>query len=411
MAGKGAASWWLTGPERPQWAADAVPARAKVAVIGSGLTGASVAYHLALAGVDGVVVLERGPQPADGATGRNGGQILPTLTPAATTGGASAEMLRFEQDSIEETRRYAWSVAGGCDVEVSGTVWAGPDEDMVRDLLKCAPERARVLTRTELSNRIGTDAYVGAVLDPEGGQLYPAKVVRSLLDKARSCGTRVCVNAAVVEISPISGGSAIKLASGQTVAVEHVVHATNAFAAPLLPPAVGRALLPVRAQALCTKPLPQFTRHNIIISRRWAPENEVNKSSEYLIQRSDGRVILGGARDKGVNKEEHVMDTTTIRPNVSAHLHSFMHAFPAMRHAEIETEWTGIICNTPDEHPLVGSVPGRPGQLMAAGFNGHGMALAFRCGKAIAAWIATGSRPEFLPKSFAPDRFVGAAKM
>ena len=92
---------------------------------------------------------------------------------------------------------------------------------------------------------------------------------------------------------------------------------------------------------------------------------------------------------------------------MSAGLREFLPKhFPALAGIRVEHEWTGIMGFTPDRAPLVGPVPGSPGEYLAAGFHGHGMPMAFYAAKAVAEMIA-GREPEvFVPEAFLPARFA-----
>ena len=94
---------------------------------------------------------------------------------------------------------------------------------------------------------------------------------------------------------------------------------------------------------------------------------------------------------------------------MSAALHAFLpRHFPDLAGVPVEHEWTGIMGFTPDRAPLVGPLPGSPGEYVAAGFHGHGMPMAFLAAKAVAEMIA-GKEPEiFVPEAFLPGRFLRA---
>jgi glycine/D-amino acid oxidase-like deaminating enzyme len=62
---------------------------------------------------------------------------------------------------------------------------------------------------------------------------------------------------------------------------------------------------------------------------------------------------------------------------------------------------------TPDHNPLVGPLPYRPGEYIAAGYSGHGMPITFSAGKAVAEMIA-GKTPELFVEAFLPSRVLSA---
>ena len=173
-----------------------------------------------------------------------------------------------------------------------------------------------------------------------------------------------------------------------------MVYATNALTYHLLPELQG-IIQPIRGQAVATAPVP----------RLWDFDWSANDGYEYAIQRVDGRIIFGGMRWRSPSQEVGVEDDTMIEPNVSRSLRAFLSDnFEALSDIAIEYEWTGIMGFTPDENPLIGELPHRSGEYIAAGFTGQGMSLGFLAGKALSDLIA-GRDDISLPAAFAPGRF------
>jgi glycine/D-amino acid oxidase-like deaminating enzyme len=99
-------------------------------------------------------------------------------------------------------------------------------------------------------------------------------------------------------------------------------------------------------------------------------------------------------------------DDDVLNPEISAGLRGFLPGhFPLLHGIEIEYEWSGLMAFTPDHNPLVGPLPGRPGEYIAAGYSGHGMPLAFNAGRDVAA-LAAGREPNRWVEAFLPERFA-----
>jgi glycine/D-amino acid oxidase-like deaminating enzyme len=80
--------------------------------------------------------------------------------------------------------------------------------------------------------------------------------------------------------------------------------------------------------------------------------------------------------------------------------------FTDLRTVKVEQEWIGIMGFSKDRNPLVGPLPNRPGEYIAAGFTGHGMPMTFFAGQNVADMIA-GKEPEpFVAEAFLPTRFM-----
>jgi glycine/D-amino acid oxidase-like deaminating enzyme len=138
----------------------------------------------------------------------------------------------------------------------------------------------------------------------------------------------------------------------------------------------------------------------------WDFTFSANHSYEYCIQRPDGRIVLGGMRCLTPTQEVGIEDDTVIQPTISQGLREFLpRHFPSLRGIKVEQEWTGIMGFSPDYNPLIGPVPYRAGEYIAAGFTGHGMPIAFLAGKAVASMIM-GREPDVFVDAFLPSRFV-----
>jgi glycine/D-amino acid oxidase-like deaminating enzyme len=243
--------------------------------------------------------------------------------------------------------------------------------------------------------RTRSRSFVGGVLRPTAGQLWPARLVLAIAGQGRARGARIHTRTEVAGVTRTRGGFTVRTERGD-IATPVVVHATNAWARRLVP-AIAGVIVPVRGLVIVTAPAPLL----------WTFGLSTNFGYEYWMQRPDGRVVLGGMRWLTPTQEVDTDDDSVIEPRVSAALRGFLQGhFPDLAGVPIEHEWTGIMGFTPDRAPLVGPLPGSPGEYVAAGFHGHGMPMAFLAAKAVAEMIA-GKEPEvFVPEAFLPDRFL-----
>lgn len=182
-------------------------------------------------------------------------------------------------------------------------------------------------------------------------------------------------------------GLIVRTSRGE-IRAKFVVHATNVYARHLRP-ILKDLIVPVRGQVIVTEPVPPV----------WNFDWITNHGYEYCLQCPDGRIVLGGMRWRSPLHEWNIEDDSQIEPAVSEGLRAFLpNHFEALRNVQVQGEWTGIMGFSPDDNPLVGELPGYPGEYIIAGYTGHGMPIAFGAGRAIAQMIA-GEQPE-LPLSF-----------
>src|SRR5207237_7467686 len=140
---------------------------------------------------------------------------------------------------------------------------------------------------------------------------------------------------------------------------------------------------------------------------RWNFGLSTNHGYEYFMQRPDGRIVLGGMRWKTPGMEVNNDDDTTLVSSVSAGLRGFLPAhFTDLAPVPVQQEWVGVMGFSKDRNPLVGPLPGRPGEYIAAGFTGHGMPMTFFAGRNVADMIADIEPEPFVKEAFLPSRFV-----
>ncbi len=401
---------WLQGVEPVPGDDGPLPTRAEVVVVGGGYVGSSVACWLAKRGIAAVVLERRGV--ATGATGRNAGFIAPGL------GMAFAEAVqRYGREGaierLEFTRRgRALALALidelgiDCDLELQGglTVASSPEEWAAIRASGAALEREgfpyRLLSREELREHIATELperFLGALFNPETALVNPAKLSGGVARAAQRLGARIFTGADVFALTDLPDGRiAVETGRGEIVA-ERVVLATNAWT-PLLCGLLQGRIAPVRGQIFATEPAPRVFLRGM--STNWG--------YEYWSQRSDGAIVLGGARwavpdrDEGYYAEE-------LRAPIQDALYAFLiGCFPVLAGVRVARRWSGIMGFSADGYPFIGPLPGRERLLVAAGFTGHGGPYWAVAGQCLAELIASG-RPDPALRHYAIDRELPAA--
>lgn len=397
-------SYWLTNaPYQNFHSTPELPRYSEAVVIGGGITGLSTAYWLRKYGIEVALLEARGL--AGGATGRNGGQIVsgPAVNFAESLRRYGPEnskaIYQFTLDTITALEKFIQDNRLACDLSLQGTVTLALTEEE-EHLLE---ESARLLAEynlpqawwsaTECQTRTGSTSFKAGLFNPRGGQLWPARLVFGLAEQAQKQWARIYTQTQVQSVRREADRLFVECAEG-TIETKHVVYATNAWTRKLIPE-LNRTITPVRGQVIITAPAP----------RLWPFGMVADYGYEYWIQRPDGRIVLGGMRTRSDSLEIDVEDDSTVHPAVSQGLREFLPKhFPTLQKIPVEQEWTGIMGWSPDLNPLVGPVPRRPGEYIAAGYSGHGMPIAFGAGQQIAGLIA--GQPVKLVEAFAPDRYL-----
>lgn len=365
-------SFWL-GRRRPAEEVD-------VAVVGAGIVGLSTAWWLAKAGRRPVVL--DADHVAAHASGRNAGFLMtgtavPFTRLEASLGSDRALALWTLSSENRELLRGELLDAGRIDCElvpeggwIAALAGTGQEEELAASVERLRGLGFAVEWRDAAAVRraAGSEQLGGALFQPRDAGLDPVRLCRGL---AAASGAPVRAGARVMALEP--EGERVRLvATAADLVAERVVVAANAYA-PRLLPHLAAEIRPVRGQVLATGPGPRT------LSGVWY----VDEGYEYLRQLPDGSLILGGCRKMAVDVEVGYGETPTAL--VQAALDRFLEeTFPALAGRPVVRRWAGIMAFTPDGLPRTGEVPGVPGAIYAAGFNGHGMSLGFATGR----WLA-----------------------
>ncbi|MGG6242078.1 NAD(P)/FAD-dependent oxidoreductase [Nodosilinea sp. AN01ver1] len=399
-----AVSFWLNPQELSFQSGQDLPNLADVVVIGGGITGISTAYWLSRLGLHSVV-LERG-ELSCGATGRNGGHFVFGTNQSfkdsvAAHGVANTLALwNFTRQSAELLKDLTEQHNIDCDLRFNRLAYLAMTPEQAQSLQEsCELMMSHGLAikywgKQEVERNTQCSSFSAAAVEPHHAQLWPAKLVVGLAKAAQQQQAHIQTQIEVQAVTRQAKEFRITTNQGE-IQAKAVVYATNALTYHLLPVLKG-VIVPVRGQVVATAPTSQLFDFD------WCLSNDTG----YAIQRQDGRIIFGGMRWKSPTKEIGLEDDSTLEPLVGEGLKAFLRdTFSSLKEVAIEYEWTGIMGFTADENPLIGELPGRPGEYISAGYTGHGMPVAIAAGKAVAEQIA-GSAQTPIPKPFWPERFL-----
>jgi glycine cleavage system aminomethyltransferase T/glycine/D-amino acid oxidase-like deaminating enzyme len=359
--------------------------RARAVVIGGGITGASVAYHLAKAGWRDTVLLEK-DELTSGSTCHAAG-LVTQFNPAAT-------MMRFRRYSIElyeeigvfervGSLRFASSEESLKELQrgVSRARGIGLDVELIS-----AEESARLMPA------ITKRSLLGAIWIPADGHLDPHTATHALAAAARKQGAEVVTHRRVTGIERTDGG-AVKAVQTSAGRIEtDVVVVAGGIWAPQIAAMAGAFIVstPVDHQHAALHAVPGHELpHDMPCFRD--PDNLVYGKSEA------GGVVLGGYEADPVARWidgvpwDHA--GTSLPPDQARFeplLAGAARRFPFMGEAGI----VKLVCHpdamTPDSNPLVGPIPGVPGLYMAAGLSLNGFGGGGGIGRSLAELITTG---------------------
>ncbi|WP_258349191.1 NAD(P)/FAD-dependent oxidoreductase [Saccharopolyspora gregorii] len=333
------------------------PGRAEVVVIGGGAMGTSIAFHLAEAGAD-VLLLERG-ELGSGSTGKAAGGVRAQFSDPVN--------IELGARSLHAFARFDERPGGCIDLRRNGYLFLLTDpadvaafEESVRLQNACGVP-SRMLTAREageLSPPVSVDGVLAGAFSPTDGHCTPDGVVQGYAAGARRCGARIQRHCAVTGIEVTGGAVTGVRTDAGPVATSAVVCAAGAWSAAVGAMAgVELPVRPLRRQILVTEPAPGLPDR--------LPFTIDFGTGFYFHE--EGLGLLMGMPDPVDSAEPHLDDgwLELLADTVERRA-------PALAALGAAHRWAGLYELSPDHNALIGSAAEVRGFLYATGFSGHG---------------------------------------
>lgn len=376
---------------------------ADLVVIGGGCTGLSAALHAAKRGYR--VVLLEGGRIGWGASGRNGGQIIPGLRQ-----GPRQLAKRYGRDDAK--RLFSLSVSARdlvaeliekhaipCDLALTGHLHAEVSADL--GALKAEADFAAeamdyphlaVLGKEQLAEELTSGHYSGALLDRQGGHFHPLNYALGLAKAAQEWGAVLHEDCPVIDLS--YEDKVIARTARGTVTARYGVLACDALLGKLNPALAGR-IMPIASHIVTTRPL----LPDEIPIRRNRAVSDSYFSVNYYRMTADNRLLFGGGERYFPRKAKQIV------PIVRKPLEKL---FPQLKGVAIEHGWGGMVSVTTSRLPDFG----RMGPLFYAhGYSGQGAILSTLAGKLLADAMSGTAEQFDLMSRIAPSPFPGGTAL
>ncbi len=375
--------WAAVTPPGPALPALRGAATADVVVIGAGFTGLSAALHLARAGRDVVVVEAK--EPGWGASGRNNGQVIPTLSRPDPDdiikrhGAAGERFVDLLRDSASLLFDLVRAENIACEAEQSG--WVQPVHTPGR--MQIAERRVAqwskrgapvaLLSRDEMAARLGSTAWHGGWANPTGGHINPLALARGLAAATLRHGATLFAQSPATSYTRTASGWRTETAGGQ-VTSRALILATNAYTgeiAPKLAADIAREMVPILSWQMATRPLGDNVRRVILPGR--AAMSDTHGELYFMRYDARHRLVTGGALVNPSNGAER------LKPYIAQRLQQL---FPSIGEVSFDYVWNGAIGMTRDFLPRVHRLG--PDGFAWAGCNGRAVALSIALGREFA---------------------------
>ncbi len=367
---------------------------AEVVIVGGGIIGTSLAYHLARRGCRDVVVLERELVGSGSTSKCNGGVRLQFSTPLS---------IRLSQEAVRIFETFRDEFGVDPDFRQYGYLFLITDEaDLARfrdmhGLQRSLGVPVELLTPADIRQLVPPLELAGVLAGsycPRDGFADPNAVVEGFARQARGLGIDILEGTQVTGIA-VEGGRVrgVQTANG-SIAARWVVNAAGPWAGE-----VGRL-------AGVDVPVQPYRRSQFIT----APFDGVRDPMPLIIEsgvgfsfRKEGPgVLMGMTKPEPPGKFDDSVDWDWL-PQVVEHAVRWV---PALGEAQIARGYAGLYDLSPDRHPIMGPVPEVQGLFCCNGFSGHGFMHGPPAGRFLAEWILDG-KPSLDLSPFSIERFRG----
>jgi sarcosine oxidase subunit beta len=373
---------------------------AAVAIIGGGVMGASVAYHLAALGQRDVVILDCADGPGAGSTGRaTGGYRAQYATPINVRLSllARAKLRRFADETGVDPgyapAGYLWLAANAAELDVMRAGRAVQHAEGLTEAVEVSPEEI-----ARINPAIRLDGVAGGAFCPTDGFIRPLQILEGYLAAGARLGVRQVWGADVRGLRRAASGRILEIETvRERIAVDSVVNAAGPWAASVAALAgVTLPVAPLRRQIATTTPcdlLPAEMPMTI-----WAGDG-------FHLRVRDGCVLLlwptPGVPDRPFD--------ATVDPAWVDAVVAMAHArVPVLRRATIDRPacWAGLYEMSPDKHAILGPADECPNLFLVNGSSGHGVMHAPALGQLLAEIVCHGRATTLDASTLRPGRFA-----
>ena len=368
---------------------------ARAVVIGGGVVGVSMLYHLAKKGWTDSVLIER-KELTSGSTWHAAG-LLPLFNMSYSVGQVHKYSVKFYQELQQETGMDVGfrnvsniRLASQQDRWDEYMQYAGVAETIGVEVNRLTPDQVK-----EIWPLCNTEGLIGAIQHPGDGYIQPADLTQAMAKGARDRGATIYRNTTVQSIRKTESGEWEITTDKGVITCEHVVSCTGNFARKTgAMVGLNIPVIPVEHQYIVTEPHPDIkARH-----AAGEPEMGVLRDSDngWYMREEAGGLILGpyehGAPacyvDGPSDDSEYELFQEDLE-RIETHIESAMFRVPVFGEVGVKKVYNGAIAYTPDGNPIIGPAPGLKNFWLSEGHS-FGVTAAGGAGWQLAEWMVEG---------------------
>ncbi len=355
--------------------------RADAVVVGGGVMGCGILYHLAARGMTDALLLER-EALGSGSTGRSSGAVRMHYSTEVHA--------RMAWHSLQVFRDFDSVVGGECGYTNTGYLVFANDEAVGGFRANVALQQGVGIDTREISREDAAeiapafylDDCAGIAYEPLSGHADPSGTALAYAARARELGARVRLQSAVESVEVTGGRVTAVVANGERVETERAIVATGPWSRRFL---LSHGIdLPVQA-----------TRHEVIHLRRppevpYHPGGGDTANLIYFRPESTDLTLIGNGNLESDVEDPEVYAQRASQSFIGEVWGRIARRIPAMADAEFATGYAGLYTQTPDSHPVIDRVDGVDGLYICTGFSGHGFKLSPAVGLLVSELVLDG---------------------
>lgn len=375
--------------------------RADVVIVGAGVIGASVAYHLAKRGAGSILVVEKESAPGRGSTGR-------------ATGGYRAQYssdinVRLSLIARDSLRRFSEETGVDPGYRPVGYLWIASTPDEYDDLVQARTiqrnaglDDAQLLDPNQVVEKnpfVQRAGIIGGAFCQTDGFIRPLDILHGYMEASQRLGARFVFNTNICGFERTSEGRihTVITENGSTIETQAVIDAGGAWACDIARLAgFDLPVVPLRRQVALTEPcnrLPDDMPLSIFMS------------DGFHLRVRDGRVML--LRPTPGHPEDPY-DTRVEKAWLEEIIQIAKQRIPCLTDVRIDANlcWAGLYEMSPDKHAILGPTPGCPNLYLVNGSSGHGVMHSPALGLLLSEIIMDGKASSLDVFPLRPSRFA-----
>jgi len=355
---------------------------ADIVIIGGGIIGSSIAYHLTAAGCKNVLVIERETAQGKGSTGKSMGGVRAQFSTAVNIQMSLYSIPFYASFEDRLGHPSGYRPQGYLFCATSDKHMAYLSANYTRQVAMGLKD-VRLVTADEIRNmfpQLRSEDIVGGSFCSTDGFVDPYSAMIGFMTWAADHGAKVWKNTLVTGIQQDERGIARLETSKGAVATRIVVNCAGPWASQVAKMAgIDLPVEPLRRMLVPTEPFDQFPHSAPMIIDMSTGFHFRPESLGFLLAWNDPEETTGYKTDFDPAFIEKILTRAADRVPVFENLA-----------VNPKRAWAGLYEMTPDHHPILGPAPGVPGFFLANGFSGHGVMHAPATGKILSDLILTG---------------------